>query len=30
MFGFRAFDLFEFDAASVADVDVKALFAAQS
>jgi LemA protein len=30
MFGFKAFDLFEFDAESVADVDVKALFAAQS
>jgi LemA protein len=30
MFGFRAFDLFEFDAASIADVDMKALLAAQS
>jgi LemA protein len=30
MFGFRAFDLFEFDANAIADVDVKALFAARS
>ena len=30
MFGFRTCVLFEFDAASIADVDVKALMAAQS
>jgi LemA protein len=30
MFGFAAFDLFEFDADAIADVDVKALFGAQS
>jgi LemA protein len=30
MFGFRAFDLFEFEADAIADVDVKALFGAPS
>ena len=30
MFGFRACDLFEFDASSIADVDMKTLLAAQS
>jgi LemA protein len=30
MFGFKAFDLFEFEADAVADVDIKTLFGAQS